>query len=132
MAKQIFYINDPKVGKGWKVVRKIEHRGLYDIPDRVLVVDDNYGDIADQQLETLTELGANTLQDITIVQEPYQVAGSPEIKIPIDSIMIYLGDLPRYNAPEHVTNNVDVPTDEEECESESDDSDDIYSGSGED
>ena len=33
MAKQIFYIDDPKVGRGWKVVQKIDHRGVY-IPDR--------------------------------------------------------------------------------------------------
>ena len=52
MAKQIFYIDDPKGGRGWKVVQKIEHRGLYDIPDRDPANDDDYGDVADQQLET--------------------------------------------------------------------------------
>ena len=55
------------------------------------------------------ELGAYTLRDMTIVQEPYQVAGGPEIEILIDSIMIDLGDLPRYNSPEHANNDVDVP-----------------------
>ena len=71
MAKQIFYIVDPKDCRGWKVVQKIKHRGLYDIPDQDHVDDDNYGDIADQQLESSTELGADTLLDMTIVQEPY-------------------------------------------------------------
>ena len=41
-------------------------------------------------------------------------------------------DLPRYNAPERANDDVDVPTDEEEWESESDESDDIYSSSNED
>ncbi|KAM1965036.1 hypothetical protein ACFX15_045434 [Malus domestica] len=114
MAKQIFYIDDPKAERGWKVVQKIEHRGVYDIVDRDPAADDDYGDIANQQLDTSTTLGADTLQDITIVQEPYQVAKGPEIEIPIDSITIDLGDLPLYNAPERANDDVDAPTDEEE------------------
>ncbi|KAB2614888.1 hypothetical protein D8674_021476 [Pyrus ussuriensis x Pyrus communis] len=39
MAKQIFYLDNPKAGNGWKVVQKINRRGLYDIPE--LDHDDN-------------------------------------------------------------------------------------------
>ncbi|KAB2626880.1 hypothetical protein D8674_020498 [Pyrus ussuriensis x Pyrus communis] len=28
MIKQIFYINDPKAGKGWKIVQRIDHKGV--------------------------------------------------------------------------------------------------------
>ncbi|KAM1856230.1 hypothetical protein ACFX14_006494 [Malus domestica] len=132
MAKQIFYINDPKVGRGWKVVQKIEHIGVYDIWDQDPIVDDDYGDVADQQLETSMALGADTLWDMTIVQEPYQVAGGPEIKIPIDSSTIDLGDLPCYNTPKRTNDDVDVPIDDEEWESEFDDNDDHHSSSDED
>ncbi|KAM1304840.1 hypothetical protein ACFX1X_022574 [Malus domestica] len=104
MAKQIFYIDDPKAVRGWKVVQKIEHRGVYDIGDRDPVADDDYGD----------------------------VAGGLEIEIPIDSITIDLEDLPRYNALECANGDVDVPTEEEEWKFESDDNNDLYSSSNKD
>ncbi|KAM2151331.1 hypothetical protein ACFX1R_045788 [Malus domestica] len=108
---------------------KIDHRGLYDIPNRDPAADDDYGDVANQRLETSMVLGVDTLRDMTIVQEPYQVVGRLEIEIPIDSIMIDLGDLLQYNAPKRTNDDVDKPTNEEEWESESDDSDYIYSSS---
>ncbi|KAM2421503.1 hypothetical protein ACFXTH_027825 [Malus domestica] len=111
MVKQIFYIDDPKGRKGWEVVEKTEHKGLYDILDRDPAVDDNYVDVANQQLETSMTTGS----------------GGLEIEISIDSIMIDPWDLPRYNVPEHANNYVDMPTDEEEWESEFYDNDDIYS-----
>ncbi|XP_050103345.1 uncharacterized protein LOC126583093 [Malus sylvestris] len=119
MAKQIFYIDDPNDRRGWKVVQKIKHRDP--------ASNDDYVDVANQQLEASTTLGTDTLRDMTIVQELYQVAGGPIIEIPINSIMIDLGDLPLYNAPEHVNNNVDMATNEEEWESKYDNNDDLYS-----
>ena len=32
-AAQVFYLNDTKLGKGWKVVQKFEHRHLYDVTE---------------------------------------------------------------------------------------------------
>ncbi|XP_039145399.1 uncharacterized protein LOC120282631 [Dioscorea cayenensis subsp. rotundata] len=32
-AKQVFYLDDIKLGKNWKVVQKFHHRHLYDIPE---------------------------------------------------------------------------------------------------
>ncbi|XP_050109451.1 uncharacterized protein LOC126588404 [Malus sylvestris] len=111
MAKQIFYLDDPKAGNGWKVVQKIDRRGLYDIPE--LDHDDN---VADQQLSSSIELGEETLWDTNIVQEPFDVPGVPEFEISID-----LGDLPQYNAPEHANE------DEDEWESGNDSSEDSES-----
>ncbi|CAH9124429.1 unnamed protein product [Cuscuta epithymum] len=33
MAKQVFYVNDPKAGGSWKVALKMSHRSIYDIPN---------------------------------------------------------------------------------------------------
>ncbi|KAB2600142.1 hypothetical protein D8674_010413 [Pyrus ussuriensis x Pyrus communis] len=111
MAKQILYLDDPKAGNGWKVVQKIDRRGLYDIPE--LDHDDNNDNIADQQLSSLIEIGEETLRDTNIVQEPFDIARVPEFKISID-----LGDLPQYNAPEEANE------DEDEWESGNDSSED--------
>ncbi|CAN6539673.1 unnamed protein product [Malus baccata var. baccata] len=114
MAKQIFYLDDPKAGNGWKVVQKIDRRGLYDIPE--LDNDDNDNNVADQQFSSLIEIGEETLRDTNVVQEPFEVAGVPEFEISID-----LGDLPQYNAPKE-TNE-----DEDEWKSENDSSEDSES-----
>ncbi|CAN6719163.1 unnamed protein product [Malus baccata var. baccata] len=113
MAKQIFYLDDPKAGNGWKVVQKIERRGLYDIPE--LDHDDN-DDVADQQLSSSIEIGEETLRDTNIVQEPFDIPGVPEFEISID-----LGDLPQYNAPKEANE------DEDEWESGNDSSEDSKS-----
>ncbi|XP_060671815.1 uncharacterized protein LOC132803254 [Ziziphus jujuba] len=34
-AKQVFYVDDYKMGQHWKVVRKVHHRHLWDFPDRL-------------------------------------------------------------------------------------------------
>ncbi|XP_028965019.1 uncharacterized protein [Malus domestica] len=99
MAKQIFYLDDPKAGNGWKVVQKIERRGLYDIPE--LDHDDN-DNVADQQLSSSIEIGEDTLRDTNIVQEPFDIPGVPEFEISID-----LGDLPQYNAPKEANEDED-------------------------
>nr|XP_048321734.1 uncharacterized protein LOC125419567 [Ziziphus jujuba var. spinosa] len=42
-AKQVFYVDDYKMGQHWKVVRKVHHRHLWDFPDR-LDEGDDHGD----------------------------------------------------------------------------------------
>ncbi|CAL9001938.1 unnamed protein product [Prunus brigantina] len=32
-AQQIFYLDDPKLGSGWKVIQKIRHRHVWDVPE---------------------------------------------------------------------------------------------------
>ncbi|XP_070664511.1 uncharacterized protein [Malus domestica] len=121
MAKQIFYLDDPKAVNGWKVVQKIERRGLYDIPE--LDHDDN-DNVADQQLSSSIEIGEETLRDTNIVQKPFDIARVPEFEISID-----LGDLPQYNAPKEANE------DEDEWEfgnDSSEDSESYYCSSDED
>ena len=38
MAKQILYLDDPKAGRGWKVVQKMDHRNVFAIPDHDLLM----------------------------------------------------------------------------------------------
>ncbi|KAK1551176.1 hypothetical protein Q3G72_031504 [Acer saccharum] len=33
-AHQVFYVNDHKFGSSWKVVQKIQHRHIWDVPER--------------------------------------------------------------------------------------------------
>ncbi|XP_028109189.1 uncharacterized protein LOC114307934 [Camellia sinensis] len=32
-AKQVFYLNDTKLGEPWNVVQRVQHRGVFDVPD---------------------------------------------------------------------------------------------------
>lgn len=32
-AQQVFYFDDPKLGSGWKVIQKIRHRHVWDVPE---------------------------------------------------------------------------------------------------
>ncbi|KAM1948751.1 hypothetical protein ACFX15_008901 [Malus domestica] len=82
MAKQVFYINDPKVRRGWKFVQRIDHKGVYDILDSDPVDNDDDDNFANQLLKTSTET---------------------------DSITTDLENLPRYNPPEAAANDVEVP-----------------------
>ncbi|BBN69828.1 hypothetical protein Prudu_1179S000400 [Prunus dulcis] len=120
MAKQIVYLDDPKAGNGWKVVQQMDQRNVYAIPE-LDPTDSNVDNVADQRLESSMENDAETLRDTNVIQEPFQLQGVSSIEIPIQSITIDLGDLPRYDVPVGPNNASD---EEEDWETESDDSDD--------
>ncbi|CAL8083262.1 unnamed protein product [Prunus armeniaca] len=111
MATQIVYLDDPKAGSGWNVVQKTDHRNVYAIPE-LDPTDNDVDNVADQQ--------------------PFQIQGVSSIEIPIQSITIDLGDLPRYDVAVGPSNDDDVvieeaeeeEEEEEDWETESDDSDD--------
>ncbi|VVA38237.1 PREDICTED: transposon CACTA En/Spm, partial [Prunus dulcis] len=96
MASQIVYLDDPKAGNGWKVVQKMDHRNVYDIPE-LDPSDNGVDNVADQRLESSMENDAETLRDTNVIQEPFQIEGVSSVEIPIQSITIDLGDLPRYD-----------------------------------
>ncbi|CAL2247936.1 unnamed protein product [Prunus armeniaca] len=122
MAKQIVYLDDPKAGSGWKVVQHMDQRNVYAIPE-LDPTDNDVTDhnVTDQRLESSMENDAETLRDTNVIQEPFQVQGVSSIEIPIQSITIDLGDLPRYDVPVGPNYESD---EEEDWETESDDSDD--------
>lgn len=97
---------------------------MYDIPEWDVDDGDDDNNYANQQLETSTEIGAETFQYTNVIQEPFQVARVAEIEILIEYITIDLGDLPRYNPPEGWNDDGDVQTDEDKWDIEDDDSDD--------
>ncbi|KAK9190485.1 hypothetical protein WN943_019090 [Citrus x changshan-huyou] len=47
------YINDPKLGKGWKVVAKVQHRGVWDIQEKDEVVEDTQEQEEYQQSDSI-------------------------------------------------------------------------------
>ncbi|KAM1206397.1 hypothetical protein ACFX2G_007173 [Malus domestica] len=73
------------------------------------------------------ENNAETLRDTNLIQEPLQIQGVFSIEIPIQSITIDLGDLPCYDVAVGPNDDGDVVIEEEDCETESDDSDDSES-----
>ncbi|KAL6269216.1 hypothetical protein ACE6H2_026127 [Prunus campanulata] len=118
MAKQIVYVDDPKAGSGWKVVQQMDHRNVYAIPE----LDPSDVDVADQRSESCMENDAETLRDTNVVQEPFQLEGVSSREIPIQSITIDLGDLPRYDVV--VEEEEEEEVEEDDWETESDDSED--------
>ena len=126
MASQIVYLDDPKAGNGWKVVQKMDHGNVYDIPE-LDPSDNDVDNVADQRLESSMENDAETLRDTNVIQEPFQIEGVSSVEIPIQSITIDLGDLPRYDVavgPSNADDAVIEDEEEEDWETESDDSDD--------
>ncbi|CAL2271658.1 unnamed protein product [Prunus armeniaca] len=130
MATQTVYLDDPKAGSGWNVVQKMDHRNVYAIPE-LDPTDNDVNNVADQRLESSMENDAETLRDTNVIQEPFQIEGVSSIEIPIQSITIDLGDLPRYDVAVGPSNDDDVVIEEaeeeeekEDWETESDDSND--------
>ncbi|CAL8088964.1 unnamed protein product [Prunus armeniaca] len=130
MATQIVYLDDPKAGSGWNVVQKMDHRNVYAIPE-LDPTDNDVDNVADQRLESSMENDEETLRDTNVIQEPFQIQGVSSIEIPIQSITIDFGDLPRYDVAVGPNNYDDVvievaeeEEEEEDWETESDDSDD--------
>ncbi|BFG14115.1 hypothetical protein CerSpe_003890 [Prunus speciosa] len=119
MAKQVVYLNDPKAGNDWKVVQQMDQRNVYAIPE--LDPSDNDVDVVDQRLDSSMENDAHTLLDTNVVQEPFQIDGVSSREIPIQSITIDLGDLPRYDPTMGDNNDDDVLMEEEEEEEEEED-----------
>ncbi|BBH03182.1 hypothetical protein Prudu_013971 [Prunus dulcis] len=113
MASQIVYLDDPKAGRGWKVVQKMDHRNVYDIPE-LDPSDNDVDNVADQRLESSMENDAETLRDTNVIQEQFQIEGVSSVEIPIQSITIDLGDLPRYDVAVGSSNADDAVIEEEE------------------
>ncbi|CAL9021842.1 unnamed protein product [Prunus brigantina] len=109
----------------------MDQRNVYAIPE--LDPSDNDVDLVDQRFESSMENVAQTLVDSDVIQEPFQLEGVSSREIPIQSITIDLGDLPRYDPPVGPNNDDDVlmedeedaeeEEEEEDWETESDDSD---------
>ncbi|CAL8992425.1 unnamed protein product [Prunus brigantina] len=114
MARQIVYLDDPKAGSGWKVVQQMDQRNVYAIPE-LDPTDNDIDNVTDQRLDSSMETDAETLRDTDVIQEPFQLQGVSSIEIPIQSITIDLGDLPRYEVPVGPNNESD---EEEDWETE--------------
>ncbi|BBG99628.1 hypothetical protein Prudu_009379 [Prunus dulcis] len=117
MARQIVYLDDLKAGSGWKVAKQMDQSNVYALPE-LDPTDNDVDNVTDQRLESSK---AETLRDTNVIQELFQLQGVSSIEIPIQSITIDLGDLPRYEVPVGPNNESD---EEEDWETKSDDSED--------
>jgi len=62
-ASQVFYLNDIKLGGSWKVVQKMTHRNIYDIP--IVLERDNEEDdqgISDEVHQEREYVGGNAIE----------------------------------------------------------------------
>ncbi|RVX13245.1 hypothetical protein CK203_018034 [Vitis vinifera] len=80
-AQQIFYVNDPKLGSSWKVVQKVLHRHIFDVPEQT-TTNDSENDNEDPTIEEAyqendsTDIVWSVNQDCNVLQ--YQrVDGDP-------------------------------------------------------
>ncbi|CAL9005808.1 unnamed protein product [Prunus brigantina] len=83
--------------------------------------DNDVDNVGDQRLESSMENDAETLRDTNVIQEPFQIQGVSSIEIPIQSITIDRGGLPRYDVAVGPRNDDDVVIEEEEEEEEEED-----------
>lgn len=51
-VKQVFYVNDTKFGDHWKVVERLQHRGIWDIPEKEDDLEDAPTDVFQQDETT--------------------------------------------------------------------------------
>nr|XP_048330607.1 uncharacterized protein LOC125422586 [Ziziphus jujuba var. spinosa] len=69
-AKQVFYVDDYKIGQHWKVIRKVHHRHLWDFPDRLDEGDDHGDSFEVYELDAYQE---NDSMDIQILFESIHI-----------------------------------------------------------
>ncbi|XP_034681069.1 uncharacterized protein LOC117911010 [Vitis riparia] len=95
-AQQIFYVNDPKLGSSWKVVQKVLHRHIFDVPEQT-TTNDSENDNEDPTIEEayqendLTDIVWSVNQDCNVLQ--YQRADGDSTYIDIEMWLIMGEDL---------------------------------------
>ncbi|EEF42761.1 conserved hypothetical protein [Ricinus communis] len=62
-GRQVFYINDPKLGSNWRVVQLFQHRHIYDVDE----IQDEAMDLNDLALVEDEVYQENEINDIVIV-----------------------------------------------------------------
>ncbi|KAL6328778.1 hypothetical protein AAG906_003795 [Vitis piasezkii] len=89
-AQQIFYVNDPKLGSSWKVVQKVLHRHIFDVPEQT-TTNDSENDNEDPTIEEAyqendsTDIVWSVNQDCNVLQ--YQRADGDPSYIDIENVV---------------------------------------------
>ena len=92
----MLYVNDPKLGGGWKVIQSIQHRNVWDIPEKQESEGDNGDDdIAYQDNATFDIPNMAQMQNNDRILTPYCLYNAPPVEVEIESITIDLGKLPQ-------------------------------------
>ncbi|RVX00750.1 hypothetical protein CK203_026403 [Vitis vinifera] len=89
-AQQIFYVNDPKLGSSWKVVQKVLHRHIFDVPEQT-TTNDSENDNEDPTIEEAyqendsTDIVWSVNQDCNVIQ--YQRPDGDPSYIDIENVV---------------------------------------------
>ncbi|KAL2491530.1 Uncharacterized protein Adt_27158 [Abeliophyllum distichum] len=82
MAKQVFYVNDTKAGGGWKVVQNMDHRNIYNIPQKEMYNDnDDNNEVAYQETSSLDVPNMVEARNYNVIQTMLYVDDVPPILI---------------------------------------------------
>ncbi|KAF3662503.1 putative late blight resistance protein -like protein R1B-14-like isoform X1 [Capsicum annuum] len=99
--KQVFYINDPKLGEDWRIVLKFQARHIYDVPEKENLEVENdeflvtnaevYHDtslesksIVNDTVDILSQLYRDNVESITIGANVIELEAQTEYKVEVD------------------------------------------------
>ncbi|GLT62835.1 hypothetical protein SLA2020_354390 [Shorea laevis] len=106
-AAQVFYLDDPKFGDGWKVVQKLTNRNIYDIPTVVEGDNEQYdqGINVDVYQERECASGNMTLvEDSLMLRRDDATIAIDELYVELDASLFVNDNLP---VEEHDTSSDD-------------------------
>ncbi|XP_059289913.1 uncharacterized protein LOC132043449 [Lycium ferocissimum] len=102
-AKQVFYIDDPKLGENWRIVLKFQDRHLYDVPEKEnsetksdeshITNNDVYQDmslesnlIVNDTVDMLSKLHRDDVEPITLDANVIELDAQTEPEVEVDYI----------------------------------------------
>ncbi|WMV24680.1 hypothetical protein MTR67_018065 [Solanum verrucosum] len=100
-AKQVFYIDDPKLGENWRIVLKFQDRHLYDVPEKEnskvesdelhIANDEVYQDISlennsivNDSVEILCQLHRDDIDSVTLDANVIELESQTQHAVEID------------------------------------------------
>ncbi|XP_050380004.1 uncharacterized protein LOC126797412 [Argentina anserina] len=118
MAKQVFYLDDPKLGRGWKVVNMMSHRNIFDARTLAQGVEQDIDNMAIEPYQEPSTSAIHVTNNICINNEIHFQASE---YVPIEFDFDPLPYIPR--TEEDFINDEDENDDEDEDEDEDADED---------
>ncbi|KAL6228413.1 hypothetical protein ACLB2K_002363 [Fragaria x ananassa] len=92
MARQVFYLDDPKEGGGWKVVNMMSHRGIYTATTLEMGIANR--DIENVTLEPYQEASTSNIPDTETICINNDIHFQPREYVPISNLEFDFGSLP--------------------------------------
>ena len=92
MARQVFYLDDPKEGGGWKVVNVMSHRGIYTATTLEMGIANR--DIENVTLEPYQEALTSNIPNTETIHINNDIYFQPREYVPISNLEFDFGSLP--------------------------------------